>query len=248
MMLLCRWCRSEPAAHTYCSTRCRVAAWREARRYSDVAPPVVRNAVDVTRAPVTSTIAALYVQADGVYSQIPGVDPWPEARDVTPAAFAVESYCDEHRAMLADSHYLAAPPPGCLFVVAVRPEAMGLFGPVAAGPLLGVCLVGRPIARHLQQDGSVGEVVRLVLVGCPYGTASRLLRYAADVALARGMATLIAYHDRTRHTGCIYRKAGFRRDGATPGRVCPGGWDSRPGRTAGASSQTTPKRRWRLDL
>lgn len=27
------------------------------------------------------TIAALYVQADGVYADLPGVDPWPEARD-----------------------------------------------------------------------------------------------------------------------------------------------------------------------
>jgi len=161
--------------------------------------------------------------------------------------FALESYCNEHRRMLADSHYLAAPPPGCLFAVAVRPEAPGLFGPVAAGPLMGVCLVGRPVARMLPQDGTVGEVVRLVLVGCPYGTASALLRYAADVGRARGMDALISYHDRSRHTGCIYRKAGFRKDGVTKPPKGKG-WGSRSGRAQAASSQGTSKRRWRLDL
>jgi hypothetical protein len=159
-------------------------------------------------------------------------------------AFAVESYCDEHRAMLADSHYLAAPPPGALFVVAVRPQEQGLFGPVAAGVLLGCCLVGRPVSPKLPQDGSVGELVRVVLApGLPHGTASRLLLYAAGVARAQGMTALIAYHDRTRHTGCIYRKAGFRRDGTShnTGR----GWANRPKRR---THVPTPKRRWKLDL
>lgn len=150
--------------------------------------------------------------------------------------------------MLASSHYLAAPPPGCLYVVAVRDEVPGLFGPVAGGPLRGLCLVGRPIARMLPQDGSVGEVVRLVLVGCPHGTASALLLYAAAVGAARGLGSLIAYHDRSMHTGCIYKKAGFRKDGATKDGTSRGDWATRPGREQAASSQGTPKRRWRLSL
>ena len=156
------------------------------------------------------------------------------------------SYCDEHRAMLAESHYLALPPPGCLFAVEVRDASPGLFGPVGTGPLRGVCLVGRPVARMLPQDGAVGEVTRLVLLdGLPYATASALLRRVAEVARERGMASLISYHDRTRHTGTIYRKAGFKKDGGHEARTS--GWGSRSGR-ASAGSGTTPKRRWRLTL
>ena len=151
--------------------------------------------------------------------------------------------------MLRGSHYLAAPPPGCLVCVEVREAAVGLFGvEVAIGPLLGVVLVGRPIARKLPQDGSMGEITRMVLLdGLPHGTASSVLRRVADICRRRGMVALIANHDRTRHTGCIYRKAGFRKDGAT---IAPNGkgWASRPGREQGASSQSTPKRRWRIDL
>jgi len=157
-----------------------------------------------------------------------------------------EPYCDEHRAMLRDSHYLALPPPGCLFAIAVRPLARGLFGSEGSGPLMGVCLVGRPVARMLPQDGTTGEVTRLVLSpGLPYGTASAVLRRAAEVAKARGMASLIAYHDRPRHTGCVYRKAGFRKDGASKARSS--GWESRGGRPS-ADQPGTPKRRWVLGL
>lgn len=156
-----------------------------------------------------------------------------------------EGYCDEHRAMLRDSHYLALPPPGCLFAVAVRDEQAGLFGGIGTGPLRGVCLVGRPVARRLPQDGTVGEITRLVLVdGLPYATASALLRRTAEVARARGMTSLISYHERGRHSGCIYRKAGFRKDGTSPGRPT---WKSRACRSD-ADSGVTPKRRWRLEL
>jgi len=148
--------------------------------------------------------------------------------------------------MLRDSHYLSLPPPGCLFCLAVRPAAPGIGGPRGAGRLGGVCLVGRPVARALPQNGSVGEVTRLVLRdGLPYATASAVLRRAAEVGRARGMSALISYHDRTRHTGCIYRKAGFRKDGATrPGDD----WGNRPGRRSATPEGSTPKRRWRLEL
>lgn len=159
-----------------------------------------------------------------------------------------EGYSDEHRAMLRDSHYIGNPPPGCLFCLGVRSEVKGLAGiPVGAGPLLGVCLVGRPIARMLPQDGSIGEITRMVLLdGLPYGAASAVLLRAAEVARTRGMVALIAYHDRTRHTGCIYRKAGFRKGGATTPPT-GSGWASRSGRR-GQEQHGAPKRRWRLDL
>jgi len=96
----------------------------------------------------------------------------------------------------------------------------------------------------LAQDGSVGEVTRMFLEpGLPHGTASAVLRFAADEARRRGMERMIAYHDRTRHTGCIYRKAGFRKDGLAGPKG--GSWGTREGR---AETQNTPKRRWVLDL
>jgi len=118
--------------------------------------------------------------------------------------------------------------------------------PISIGPLLGLCLVGRPVSPRLPQDGSLGEITRMWLApSLPHGTASRVLRYAAKLAGARGFDALIAYHDRTRHSGCIYRKAGFRKDGVT--NPPEGGWGSRPGRRSG-EYETTPKRRWRLTL
>ncbi len=163
----------------------------------------------------------------------------------TPALFvAVEPYGPAARRLL-EGHYLGNPPPGCLFCVGVRAPEPGLFG-AAPGALVGVCLVGRPVARRLAQDGTVGEVTRLWLApGLPHGTASAVLRHAADVARRAGMVALISYHDRTRHTGCIYRKAGFRRDGVT--RPRGKGWASRK-RPASADVGATSKRRWRLDL
>jgi len=163
--------------------------------------------------------------------------------------WCVESYTDEFRAWLnRTDHYLANAPPGALFAVAVRRTVPDLWGqPSPEGERVGACVIGRPVARMLPQDGSVGEVVRLWLApGMPYGTASATLRYAAWIAASRGMDSLISYHDRTRHTGCVYRKAGFRKDGTTSPTV-GAGWGSREGR-ASADYAATPKRRWRLGL
>ena len=163
--------------------------------------------------------------------------------------WCVESYTNEFREWLGRTdHYLSNPPPGCLFAVAVREMVPDIFGSMSPhGERVGACVVGRPVARMLPQDGSVGEVVRLWLApGLPYGTASATLRYAAWTAAARGMDALISYHDRTRHTGCIYRKAGFRKDGATAAAK-GAGWGSRSRPLSGAYSATS-KRRWRLCL
>ena len=159
-------------------------------------------------------------------------------------------YGDSEKQWLAASgHYLQNPPPGCLFAVGVRELRAELFADVQVptGPLLGLCLIGRPVARQLPQDGSVGEVTRMVLMpGLPHGTASSVLRWAIDEASRRGMSSLISYHDRTRHTGCIYRKAGFRKDGTS---VSTGqGWSNRSGRERSATAGLTPKRRWRVEL
>lgn len=116
------------------------------------------------------------------------------------------SYDAEARAYLAASdHYLGNPPPGALFAVGVRRAAPGLFDgvEVGAGPLLGLCVVGRPVARMLAQDGSIGEVTRLHLApGLPHGTASRVLRRAAEVATRRGTGAG-SWGTRERHESAV---------------------------------------------
>jgi len=152
------------------------------------------------------------------------------------------------RWMDARGHYLGNAPPGALYAVGVWLSAPGLLPghTQPRGEIRGLCVVGRPVARKLAQDGSIGEITRLYLEpGLPHGTASQVLRYAAEVGRQRGMAALISYHDRTRHTGCIYRKAGFRKDGVTVPPV--NGWSTRGGRESG-DLPGNPKRRWRLAL
>jgi hypothetical protein len=162
----------------------------------------------------------------------------------------VVPYDAETKAWLqATDHYLGNAPPGALFAVGVRERRDVLFPdcPVAVGPLLGLCLLSRPIARMLPQDGSVAEVTRLWLdPSLPYGTASAVLRHAASVAKSRGVRSIISYHDRTRHSGCIYRKAGFRKDGIVTGSTT--GWASRKRSASACEAGKTSKRRWRLDL
>ena len=145
-------------------------------------------------------------------------------------------------------HYLQNAPPGCLFAVAVYQAEPGLFDTLQPrGPLQGLCLVSRPVARKLPQDGSFGEVTRLYLVpGLPHGTASSVLRHAAAVGKARRMQCLISYHDRTRHSGCIYRKAGFKKWGLVNNTGA--GWEYRGRKSSAVTEQVKPKRRWKLDL
>lgn len=161
--------------------------------------------------------------------------------------YQIEPYTHAMRAWLGQTdHYLGNPPPGAMFAVTVRELRPALFGDLPTGPLLGAVVVGRPVAPRLPQDGSVGQITRMWLdPSLPHGTASNVLRLTMWAAFERGCRSLITYHDRTRHTGCAYRKAGFRRDGVTyPGVL---GWGSRDGR-ASSELSPTPKRRWRVDL
>lgn len=152
--------------------------------------------------------------------------------------------------LAASGHYLEAPPPGCLICVVLSPLIDGLFGTAPGPELRGMCLIGRPVARNLPQNGQVGEVTRFVLAAdLPRGVASLLLRSSAARYARRPFTnSLISYHDRSRHSGCIYRKAGFRKDGVTRAGTRRGTWKSRPGREQAASSEVPSKRRWRLDL
>lgn len=157
------------------------------------------------------------------------------------------------RWLAASDHYLGNPPPGCILCVVVGKSRDGLAGiRVRTEPILGMMLLGRPTARMLPQDGSMLELKRMVLIpGLPHGTASACLRAASDMAKRHGAKCLISYHDRSRHTGCIYKKAGFRKDGHTvPLDGDAKGWATRAGRVVSGREKHghTSKRRWRLDL
>lgn len=161
--------------------------------------------------------------------------------------FATVTYTNVEKRWLdkVGKHYLQNAPPGALFAVGVFEENPGLFGEPVAGKMVGLCVCGRPTARMIPQDGSVVEITRLVLLpGCPYGTASECLRFACSVAKKRGAVRVISYHDRSRHTGCIYKKAGFKRDWVTDSTKGTG-WQSRGNVIP---TVKTKKRRWAMDL
>ena len=73
--------------------------------------------------------------------------------------------------------------------------------------VVGVVIVGRPVARHLDQDGFTAEVTRLCTDGTP-NAASMLLRAAWRAARALGYRRLITY-TLTSESGTSLRAAGF---------------------------------------
>ncbi len=163
----------------------------------------------------------------------------------------VRVYDDTTKDWLARSgHYIGKPPPGALLVVGIEDLVAGLFGRVPSGMgLRGLAVLGRPVARRLPQDGTWAELTRFVLDRALEKThaASHLLRVAAELWFDRPSAeVIVTYHDRTRHSGCIYKKSGFRKfGGAKPCKTRT--WGTRAGREQAMTTEETPKRRWRLD-
>lgn len=91
-----------------------------------------------------------------------------------------------------------------------------------AGELVGVVIVGNPVARGLQ-DGVTAEALRVCVVdGAQKGTPSRLLRAAWRAWAAMGGARMITY-TLEHEGGASLRGAGFRLVGTVPGRSwsCP---------------------------
>lgn len=95
---------------------------------------------------------------------------------VTPINF------DEAQAFVALYHRHHRPPPGCKFCVAVSDDA---------GAVRGVAMVGRPVARHMD-DGWTLEVNRCCTDGAR-NACSMLYRAAWRAAKAMGYRRLITY-------------------------------------------------------
>jgi len=106
--------------------------------------------------------------------------------------------------------------------------------------LVGVCVVGRPLSRMLD-DGLTAEVLRL----CTDGTknaCSMLYGAAARAAKAMGYTSIITY-TLAIEAGSSLKASGWRNERLTRG----GKWD-RTNRTRSRSLNEGPKKRWRKDL
>ncbi|GAA4734309.1 hypothetical protein Prum_070020 [Phytohabitans rumicis] len=116
--------------------------------------------------------------------------------------------------------------------------SIGLAAPT--GELVGVAMVGRPIARH-HDDGLTAEVTRLATDGSR-DTCSTLLAAAWRVARSMGYQRMITY---TRHDepGTSLRAAGWRAVADIP---ASSGWDrpARP-RTSHGADQVA-RTRWQV--
>lgn len=106
----------------------------------------------------------------------------------------------------------------------------GLFaiGASNGDSLVGVAIVGRPIARRMS-DGMTAEVVRVCVIdGAPIGSCSFLYARAWKAAKAMGYRKLITYTLQT-ESGSSLRGAGWRIVAELSANN-PKCWQTRPGR------------------
>lgn len=115
---------------------------------------------------------------------------------------------------VGDWHRHHRPPPGHKFSIGVAEGTL----------LVGVAMVGRPVARHYD-DGQTLEVTRAATDGTPNAN-SMLYGAAARAAFALGYRRLITY-TQAAESGSSLRAAGWRVIAERPARR---GWDcpSRP--------------------
>lgn len=103
------------------------------------------------------------------------------------------------------------------------------IGASDGGNLVGVAIVGRPVARRLD-DGATAEVTRCcVLDDAPKGAPSFLYSRCWRIWAAMGGDRLITYTLQS-ESGASLRGAGWKIVGQTPGFSEGKGWTTRPGR------------------
>lgn len=110
------------------------------------------------------------------------------------------------------------------------------IGAMYQGKLVGICQVGRPVSRLLD-DGQTVEVTRL----CTDGTkdvCSYLYSKAARIAKELGYKRIVTYILDS-ETGTSLKAAGWKHDITTSG----GSW-SRPSRQRNTTAPTVPKKRF----
>ena len=123
------------------------------------------------------------------------------------------------------------------------PSTSGLYAAAVAtddGTVRGVALIGRPVARLLD-DGWTLEVTRVATDGTP-NACSALYGIARRLAATLGYARLITY-TRADEPGSSPRGAGLTDDGPIRARS----WDM-PGRRRTDKTEIVQRRRWSLEV
>jgi hypothetical protein len=131
-------------------------------------------------------------------------------------------------AFVNSHHRHNKPPQGHRFSIALWSENV-LFG---CETLVGVAVIGRPVARHLD-DGITAEVTRLcVLDEAPLGSCSKLYGAAWRAWREMGGERIVTYTLQS-ESGASLRGAGWKRDAELDGNTGPA-WTNRAGRAAQA--------------
>lgn len=128
-----------------------------------------------------------------------------------------------------DHHRHHVPPVGHLF-------SLGAF---LGDRMIGVAIVGRPVARH-RDDGLTAEITRLCVIEGVRNAASFLLGRAAKAAFALGFRRIGTY-TLASESGTSLRAAGWRVIGEVRGRS----W-SAPSRPRTDKHPTTDKLLWEV--
>lgn len=147
----------------------------------------------------------------------------------SPALRVVPCTLKRARAYVAQHHRHLGPPVGGLFAV----------GLVRGTELVGVAIVGRPVARMLQ-DGQTAEVTRVCTPGVR-NACSMLLGACRRASIALGYRRLVTY-TLASEPGSSLRAAGFRETAVVRGAA----W-SRASRPRNEPT-TGDKRRWKAPI
>ena len=111
------------------------------------------------------------------------------------------------------------------------------------GCLVGVAIVGRPVARLLDQPGTAELLRCCVSPQAPHCACSKLTARAKRIWQLMGGIRLVTY-TLARESGASMRAAGLREDGAVPARR----WDTPSRRRATRPIEGEDKVRWTSDL
>jgi GNAT superfamily N-acetyltransferase len=102
------------------------------------------------------------------------------------------------------------------------------FGARYDGQLVAVCVLGRPVARHIDAETVISISRFAALPTRPDNTGSWLIARAREWARLEGYQKLIAYAGVAGNYGTIYEASGFEL--CKKDKAQGDGWDSREGR------------------
>jgi hypothetical protein len=111
------------------------------------------------------------------------------------------------------------------------------------GQLVGVAIVGRPVARLLQKDGTAELLRNCVAPEAPRNATSKLAARARRVWQLMGGTYFVSY-TLARESGASMRGAGFVEGEPMPARA----WDTPSRRRQSRPIESEDKRRWSSEL